>query len=166
MAKDSSFDIVSDYDIAKLTNALEQTQRDIAARYDFKGTNAKAEFEDGTKKTLMIYGDNDFHIASIEDILRKRLAGAGISPLVLDTSAEPMQHNMIIRKRLTLVKGLDQEKAKQITKMIRDTYPKVKTQIQGEEVRVTSPKKDELQSVMNLLRSADLPFPVDFTNYR
>ncbi len=166
MAKDSSFDIVSDFDVAKLNNAIEQAQRDISARYDFKGTSAKVEFEDNSKKNVMIYGDNDFHLESIEDILRKRLAGAGISPKVLDTSGEVMTLNMVMRKRLTFIRGLDQEKAKTITKLIRDSFPKVKTQIQGQEIRVVSPKRDELQAVMKLLRDKDLPFPLDFTNFR
>jgi uncharacterized protein YajQ (UPF0234 family) len=166
MAKDSSFDIVSDFDLAKLTNAIEQSQREMANRYDFKGTNAKLEFEDSNKTSLMIYGDNEFHLDSIEDILRKKLAGVGISPKVLDTTAEPMTANMVMRKQLKLVKGLTQEKAKKITSLIRTHYPKVKAQIQGEEIRVVSPKLDELQAVMKMLNDQDLDFPISFTNYR
>ena len=166
MAKDSSFDIVSDYDLAKLTNAIEQAQREMSNRYDFKGTSAKLEFEDGNKASLMIYGDNDFRLESIEDILRKKLAGVGISPKVLDVTAEPMTANMVMRKQLKLVKGLDQDKAKKITSIIRGTYPKVKAQIQGEEIRVVSAKRDELQAVMKLLNDQDLDFPINFTNYR
>ncbi len=166
MAKDASFDIVSDFDLAKLTNAIEQSQREITTRYDFKGTAAKLEFTDSSKTSLTIYGDNDFHLDSIEDIVRKKLAGVGISPKVLDTTAEPLTANMVMRKELKLIKGLTQEKAKKITSLIREQYPKVKTQIQGEEIRVVSPKRDDLQAVMRLLEAADLDFPISYTNFR
>ena len=165
MAKDSSFDIVSDYDIAKVTNAVEQSQRDIAARYDFKGTSASLEFIDG-KTGVKITGDNQFHLDSIIDIVRKRLAGSGVSQKLLDTSKEPVTSNMKTTWDLAFKKGLDQEKAKKITKLIRDNYPKVKPQVQGEEIRVSSPKRDELQAVMQLIRQANFDFPVEFTNYR
>ncbi len=166
MAKDNSFDIVSDYDIAKVTNAVEQTQREITSRYDFKGTKANLEFTDGTKAGVTITGDNQFHLDSIIDILRKKLAGAGVSQKILDTSTEPTESNMQITWILTFKKGLDQEKAKKVTKLIRDTYPKVKPQIQGEEIRVSSAKRDELQAVMQLVQEADFDFPLNFTNYR
>jgi len=165
MAKDASFDIVSDYDLAKVTNAVEQAQREITARYDFKGTSAALEFSEG-KTAVTITGDNQFHLDSIIEILRKKLAGCGVSQKILDTSAEPVTSNMKTTWNLAFKKGLDQEKAKKITKLIRDSYPKVKPQIQGEEIRVTSPKKDELQAVMNLIRNTELDFPIEFTNFR
>jgi len=166
MAKDSSFDIVSDYDIAKVTNAVEQSRREITSRYDFKGTKASLEFTDGTKQGVTITGDNHFHLVSIIDILRKKLASCGVSQKILDTSNEPVESNMQVRWVLTFKKGLDQEKAKQVTKLIRDHYPKVKPQIQGEEIRVSSAKRDELQATIQLLKDADFDFPLDFTNYR
>lgn len=166
MAKDSSFDIVSDYDIAKVTNAVEQTQREITNRYDFKGTKAGLEFTDGNKTGVSITGDNRFHLDSIIDILRKKLAASGVSQKILDTSKEPVESNMQIKWELAFIKGLDQEKAKKITKLIRDHYPKVKPQIQGEEIRVSSAKRDELQAVIQLLKNADFDFPLEFTNYR
>ncbi len=166
MAKDSSFDIVSDYDIAKVTNAVEQTQREISNRYDFKGTKAAVEFTDSTKSGVTITGDNRFHLDSIIDILRKRLAGADVSQKILDTTKEPVESNMQIKWDLVFVKGLDQEKSKKITKIIRDAYPKVKPQIQGEEIRVSSAKRDELQAVIALLNNTEFDFPLEFTNYR
>lgn len=166
MAKDASFDIVSDYDIAKVTNAVEQTQREISNRYDFKGTKAGVEFTDGNKTAIEISGDNQFHLDSIIEILRKKLAGSGVSQKILDSSKEPVESNMQIKWELPFRKGLDQEKAKRITKLIRDNYPKVKPQVQGEEIRVSSAKRDELQSVIQLLKEADFDFPLDFTNYR
>lgn len=160
-----SFDIVSDYDLAKVTNAVEQSQRDIANRYDFKGTNASLEFIDD-KKGVKIVGDNQFHLDSIIDILRKRLAGSGVSQKILDVSNEPITSNLKMTWTINFKKGLNQENAKKITKMIRDELPKVKTQIQGEEIRVTSQKKDELQKSMQLIREADFDFPTEFTNFR
>lgn len=166
MAKDSSFDIVSDYDIAKVTNAVEQSQREITSRYDFKGTKAALEFTDGNKTGVTIIGDNQFHLDSIIDILRKKLAGSGVSQKILDVSKDPVEGNMQLKWELAFKKGLNQENAKKVTKLIRDSYPKVKPQVQGEEIRVSSPKRDELQAVMQLLRDADFDFPLEFTNYR
>jgi uncharacterized protein YajQ (UPF0234 family) len=165
MAKDSSFDIVSDYDIAKVTNAVEQAQREIASRYDFKGTSASLEFVDN-KAGVKITGDNQFHLDSIIDILRKKLAGSGVSQKLLDTSKEPVTLNLKMTWDLAFKKGLDQEKTKKITKLLRDAYPKVKAQIQGEEIRISSAKRDELQAVIQLLKEADFDFPLEFTNYR
>lgn len=160
-----SFDVVSDYDLAKVTNAVEQTRRDIGNRYDFKGTSASLEFVED-KKGVKIIGDNQFHLDSIIDILRKKLAGAGVSQKILDVSAEPVTSNLKMTWNVTFKKGLDQEKAKKISKLVRDKLPKVKTQIQGEEIRVTSQKKDELQAAMQIIRSADFDFPTEFTNFR
>lgn len=160
-----SFDIVSDYDLAKVTNAVEQSQRDIGNRYDFKGTSASLEFIDD-KKGVKIIGDNQFHLDSIVDILRKRLASSGVSQKILDVSSEAITSNLKISWTILFKKGLDQEKAKKITKLLRDNLPKVKTQIQGEEIRVTSAKKDELQIAMGLVREANFDFPTDFTNFR
>ena len=166
MAKDSSFDIVSDYDIAKVTNAVEQSQREITNRYDFKGTKASLEFTDATKTGVTLIGDNQFHLDSILDILRKKLAGCDVSQKILVTDKDPVNGSMQIKWDLTFKKGLDQERAKQVTKLIRENYPKVKPQIQGEEIRVSSAKRDELQGVMQILREADFDFPLEFTNYR
>ena len=166
MAKDSSFDIVSDYEIAKVTNAVESAQREISTRYDFKGTKAGLEFTEGNKTGVTITGDNRFHLDSIIDMLRKKLASSEVSQKILDTSKEPTENNMQMKWELPFIKGLDQEKAKKVTKLIRDNYPKVKPQVQGEEIRVSSPKRDELQAVMQLLRETNFDFPLEFTNYR
>lgn len=160
-----SFDIVSDYDIAKVTNAIEQSQRDIANRYDFKGTNSAVEFLDD-KKGIKIIGDNQFHLDSIIDIVRKRLASSGVSQKILDSSKDPVTSNLKMSWELTFKKGLSQDSAKKITKLLREELPKIKAQIQGEEIRLTSAKKDELQAAMNILREKDFDFPLEFTNFR
>ena len=161
-----SFDIVSDYDKAELNNVVDQAKREIANRYDLKDTKASLEWVDDTKTSLKVIGENDFHLDAILDIVRKKLATREQSQKVLDTSKEPTTNNFQMTKIVPLKRGLTQEKAKKITSLIRDNYPKVKSQIQGEEVRVTSAKKDELQAVMNLLRQQNYDFPLQFTNYR
>lgn len=166
MASTFSFDIVSDYDKGELNNVVDQAQRELGNRYDLKGTSAAVEWADSDKTSLKISGDNQFHLDAILDILRKKLASRSQSQKVLDTSATPTTSNMVMSQIVKLKSGLDQDKAKKITSLIRDNLPKVKTQIQGEEVRVTSPKKDELQAVMQLLNSSDFDFPLNFTNFR
>jgi uncharacterized protein YajQ (UPF0234 family) len=161
-----SFDIVSDYDKSEAINVFDQTKRELASRYDFKGSSAAIEWLDSDKNGLKITGDTQYQLDAIIDIFRKKLASRGQSQKLLDTTREPVTSNLKMTWEVTFKKGLDQEKAKKITALIRDTYPKAKTQIQGDEVRVTSASKDDLQAVMNLLRTQDFDFPLDFTNYR
>lgn len=161
-----SFDIVSEYDKAEMNNVFDQAQREIGSRYDFKGTPADLDWLED-KKGLKIIGNGEWQIEAILDIVRKKLATRGISQKVLDTSKELTESNLKTTKEVPFKAGLDQDKAKVITKLIRDDYPKVKPQIQGDTVRVMSNSKDDLQSVMQLIRGReDLDFPVSFTNYR
>jgi len=160
-----SFDIESDYEKAEMNNVFDQTERELDSRYDFKGTPAAIEWLDD-KKGLKITGNGEWQIDAILDIVRKKLAARNQSQKVLDTSKELVESNLKTTKEVPFKHGLDQDKAKQLTKLIRETYPKVKTQIQGDAVRVMSAKKDELQAVMQLLRAQDLDFPLEFTNYR
>ena len=166
MASTFSFDIVSDYNLAEVINAVDQTKRELGTRYDLKGTSADLEFSDSDKKGLKVVGDSQYHIDAVLDILRKKLAGRGVSLKILDTSKQPIVSNLKTTQEIMFKKGLDADKAKKITNLIRDQYPKIKTQIQGSEVRVFSPKKDELQAIMQLLQKQDFDFPLDFTNYR
>lgn len=164
MAKDSSFDVVSDYDLAEVTNAVDQAQREIMTRYDFKGTGAKLEFAEG-KAGVELEGESDNQLNSIVDVLQSKLIKRGVSLKVLDLSGKP-EEGRVMRWKLPFKKGLDQEKAKKITKLIRDQYPKVKTQVQGDAVRVTSASRDDLQSVIALLKEQEFDFPLQFENYR
>ncbi len=161
-----SFDIISDYDKAEMNNVFEQAKKELGNRYDLKGSSAALEWLDGDKSGLKITGDNDYHIDAILDIIRKKLASRGLSQKVLDISKDTIVTNLKTTKELLFKKGLNQENAKKITAAIREQYPKVKPQIQGDEVRVSSAKKDELQAVMQLLKSQDFDFPLDFTNFR
>lgn len=160
-----SFDIESSYDKAEMNNVFDQTVREIEARYDFKGTPAAIEWLDD-KKGIKVIGNGDWQIEAILEIFRKKLATRGQSQKVLDTSKEIVESNLKASQDVTFKQGLDQDKAKQLTKLIRDAYPKVKPQIQGDAVRVMSAKKDELQAVIQLLKAQDLDFPITFTNYR
>lgn len=166
MASSFSFDIASDYNLAEVINAIDQTKREFGNRYDFKGTRANLEFRDADKTGLRVVGDSQYHIDAILDIVRKKFALRGVSQKVLDTSAKPVVSNLKTTLEVPFKKGLDQEKAKKITSVLREQFPKVKAQIQGAEVRVTSPKKDELQAVMQLLEAQDFDFPLSFTNLR
>lgn len=161
-----SFDIVSDYDKAEMNNVLDQTQREITNRYDFKGTPAAIEWLNSEKTGFKITGNSDYQIEAILDIVRKKLAVRGVSQKVLDTSAELHTSNLQTTQEIAFKQGLDQDKAKKVTKLLRDELPKVKTQIQGDEVRVTSGSKDDLQAAMQLVNAAEYDFPVNFTNFR
>lgn len=161
-----SFDAVSEYDKAEMNNVFDQAQREMTGRYDFKDTPAELEWLNPEKTGIKVTGSGDWQIDAILDIVRKKLAARNQSQKVLDTSKEAVVSNLKTTKEVPFRQGLDQEKAKKITSLIRDTYPKIKTQIQGDTVRVTSNSKDDLQAVMQLLRQQDFDFPVNFTNYR
>lgn len=161
-----SFDITSDYDKAEMNNVLDQTQREIATRYDFKGTPAAIEWLDSDKAGFKLTGNAEYQIDAILEIVRKKLGSRNLSQKVLDVSREPVTSNLRTTKEVLLKSGLDQDKAKKITKLIRDHFPKVKPQIQGQEIRVLSASKDELQAVMRLLQAQDFDFPLGFKNYR
>ena len=161
-----SFDAVSDYDKAEMNNVYDQVQRELTGRYDFKGTPAAVEWLDGDKNGLKITGSGEWQIDAILDIVRKKLAARNQSQKLLDTTKEVTESNLKSTKEVPFIQGLDQEKAKKITSLIREKLPKVKTQIQGDAVRVTSNSKDNLQKVMQILRAADFDFPLSFNNFR
>lgn len=161
-----SFDVVSEYDRGEMNNVFDQAQREMANRYDFKGTPAEIEWLNTDKSGLKITGGGDWQIDAILDIVRKKLASRGQSQKVLDASKDSIVANLKTTKEVPFKKGLNQENAKKIAGLIRDDYPKVKPQIQGDEIRVTSNSKNDLQDVMQLLRKQDFDFPLAFTNYR
>jgi cyclic-di-GMP-binding protein len=160
-----SFDIVSEYDKAEMNNVFASTDKEIANRYDFKGTPAAIEWL-GDKIGFKIIGANEWQIESIIDIVRKKLSAREQSSKVLDLSNEITTSNLKATQEVPFIAGLDQEKAKKITKIIREELPKIKPQIHGESVRVVGSSKDDLQQAMQLIRSAELDFPVAFNNYR
>jgi uncharacterized protein YajQ (UPF0234 family) len=160
-----SFDIVSEYDKAEMNNVHAQAKREIENRYDFKGSPADVDWM-ADKKGFVVTGSNEWQIDAVLDIIRKKLASREVSSKVLDLSKNVNESNLKATKEVPFVEGLDQDKAKKISALIREQFPKVKPQIQGEAVRVTSASKDELQAVMSAVRSADFDFVTSFTNYR
>lgn len=160
-----SFDIASTYDKAEMNNVFSQTEKEIDNRFDFKGTPAAIEWI-VDKTGIKVTGAGDWQIENIIDILRKKLAARNQSSKSLDLSKEIVTANLKSTKEIPFIAGLTQDKAKQITAVIREHAPKAKGLIQGDVVRVTSASKDELQNVMSLVQSQDFDFPLNFENYR
>jgi uncharacterized protein YajQ (UPF0234 family) len=161
-----SFDIVSDYDKAELNNVFDQVRREIDNRYDFKGTPAAIDWLGTDKSGFEITGSSEMQIDAITDIIRKKLAARNQSQKLLDVSHELTETNLKVKLEVPFIQGLDQEKAKKLTKLIQAECPKLKTQIQGDMVRVSSSSKNDLQSAMQLIRSRDFDFPISFNNFR
>jgi uncharacterized protein YajQ (UPF0234 family) len=163
MAGDSSFDVVSDFDQQELVNALDQARREIATRYDFKGS--KVGFELG-KEAVTLTADDEYRAGAAQDLLETKAVRRGLSLKIFDWGkVEPAGGNKV-RQEIKLRRGLSDEIAKRITKLIRDEHPKVKSQIQGDAVRVSGKSKDELQAVITRLRDLDIEVPLQFQNYR
>jgi cyclic-di-GMP-binding protein len=163
MAGDFSFDVVSQYDRQELVNAVDQARREITTRYDFKGTKAAVELE---KDSIELVGDSDFQVKSVQDVLESKAVRRGLSLKVFEYGKPEPAAGSTVRQKITLKAGINDDLARKINKLIRDKLPKVKTQVQGDAIRVSSKSKDELQAVMQLLREQDYPVPLQFTNYR
>jgi uncharacterized protein YajQ (UPF0234 family) len=165
MAGDASFDIVSEYDRQELVNALDQVRREVTTRYDFKGATADLELG---KDEIVLKVDSELRAQAMRDLIESKAVRRGLSLKVFDWGTlEPAGGNLF-RQRIELKKGLPEDVAKRITKLLRDDFPKVKGQIQGDAVRVTSKSKDDLQKVIARLREDGDAYPValQFTNYR
>ncbi len=160
---DSSFDVVSKVDHQEADNALNQAAKEVEQRYDFKGTGASIEW---SGENILIKANSDERAKAVLDVFQSKLIKRGISLKSLDSS-EPQASGKEVRINCSLKNGIDQEQAKKISKLIRDQGPKsVKAQIQGDELRVSSKSRDDLQDVIALLRGADLEVALQFTNYR
>lgn len=160
-----SFDIVSDYDKAEMNNVFLAVEKEITNRYDFKGTPAALEWL-GDKIGFKVIGANQWQCDAVLDIIRKKLASRQQSSKVLDLTKTPVESNLKTTWEMPFKQGLSQDNAKTITKLLREEVPKVKTQIQGDIIRVTSNSKDELQQVISLLQTTEFDFPLQFINYR
>lgn len=160
-----SFDIESTYDKAEMNNVEQLVSKEITNRYDFKGTPAAVEWL-ADKKGFKVIGSNDWQVETIIDMIGKQLAKRGMTSKVLDTTGKTTEANLRAWRDVPFKDGLKQDDAKKITKLLKESHPKAKTQIQGDTVRVTSNSKDELQAVMQTLKGADFDFPLLFTNYR
>ena len=157
-----SFDIVSEVDKHELTNAVDQMNREIANRFDFKGSDAKVTLKE---LEMNLEADSDFQLKQMRDIMVNKLSKRGIDNRSLDRG-KVEERGLRAYQTITVKHGIDKEDAKKITKMIKDKKFKVQAAIQGEQVRVTGKKRDELQAVMAFLKESDLDLPLQFNNFR
>ena len=163
MAGEASFDVVSDFDEQELRNALDQVRREVQQRYDFKGVTVELV---QAKEELTLLTDDEYKANAIKDLIESKAIRRNLSLKIFDWGRiEPAGGNKV-RQTIGLRRGLDDAQAKRLTKLIRDEFPKVKSQIQGDAVRVSGKSKDELQKVITRLRELDEPVPLQFQNYR
>lgn len=166
MAKECSFDVVSEFDKQELVNAVDQTKRDLTSRFDLKNSNSNVELEGD--KTITISTSDEMKLRNILDILQTKLTKRDLSIKILDPQKIESALGGTVRQVFNLKKGLTQELAKKIVSDIKDSKIKVQASIQGDQVRVTGKDKDDLQAVIKLLRenSEKYDYPLQFQNYR
>ena len=164
MAGDSSFDIVSKIDQQEVDNALNQTAKEISQRFDFKNTGATIKRQGDA--SVLVTANADERALAVVEVFKEKLIKRGQSLKILDVG-EPRSSGKEVKIDISLSEGISQEQAKKVSKLIRDEGPKgVKVQVQGEELRVTSKKRDDLQAVITLVKQQDYDFALQFTNYR
>jgi cyclic-di-GMP-binding protein len=165
MAGDVSFDVVSDFDRQELVNTLDQARREIATRYDFKGSRTELELG---KDEILLRADSESRARAVRDLLESKAIRRGLSLKIFDWGDIEEAGGNTVRQRIGLRRGLPEDLAKKISKLIRDDFPKAKSQIQGDAVRVSGKSKDELQRVIARLREEAEGYPValQFVNYR
>jgi uncharacterized protein YajQ (UPF0234 family) len=163
MAGEVSFDVVSEFDVQELRNALDQVRREVAQRYDFR--QSTVELEQG-KHALTLVTDDEYRAAAVKDLVESKAVRRGLSLKIFDWGkVEPSGGNRV-RQEIALRRGLPDDLARKIQKLIRDEFPKVKSQIQGDAVRVSGKSKDDLQRVISRLRGLDEVVELQFQNYR
>jgi uncharacterized protein YajQ (UPF0234 family) len=158
-----SFDVVSELDKHQVTNAVDQANRLVGNRFDFKGVNAR--FEQSGKNEVVLHAEAEFQVKQMLEILQAELVRKGIDISCLE-EGKVEEANKTARMTITLREGIETELAKKIVKMIKDSKIKVQAQIQGDQVRVTGKNRDDLQQVMALLRGAELDMPLQYINFR
>lgn len=157
-----SFDVVSEVDQHELSNAIDHTQREIGNRFDFKGTSAKVELSDGK---VMVFADSDFQVQQIHPVLYQKLTARSIDIGCLE-AGKVENSGKGVKQAIVVRQGIDKETAKKAVAKIKESKIKVQAQIQGEQLRVTGKKRDDLQNVMSMLKSAELGLPMQFQNFR
>jgi cyclic-di-GMP-binding protein len=163
MAGDVSFDVVSDFDEQELRNALDQVRREVQQRFDFKGAKVDLDQE---KTELILVTDDDFRAKVVKDLIESKAVRRNLSLKIFDWGkVEPAGGNTV-KQVITLRRGLSDDVARKLTKLIREEFPKVKPQVQGDAIRVAGKNKDDLQRVIVRLRELDLEVPLQFQNYR
>ncbi len=157
-----SFDVVSELERHELTNAVDQANKEISTRFDFKGSNARIE---ETKEGLTLEAESEFQLDQMMTVLNQKLVKRGLDIQSLEKQGVETS-NMRARQKLVLKEGIDKEVAKKIVKLIKENKMKVQASIQGEQVRITGKKRDDLQQAIALLKGAELELPLQFTNFR
>ena len=166
MADQCSFDVTSNVDLQEVDNALNQARKEVAQRYDFKGAKASVEFDQKESKLLLI-ADDDFKLNALWEIIQTRLVRRNVPVKNLTRGAVIPAANSTVRQEISLQQGIPVEKAKDIVKFLKDAkLKKVQASIQGDQLRVTSPSKDDLQEAMRQLREQDFGVALQFGNYR
>ncbi|CAG5077591.1 UPF0234 protein yitK [Thermobacillus xylanilyticus] len=163
MASEASFDIVSKVDMQELTNAVRQAEKEIETRFDFKGSKSSITIE---KDELVVVSDDEYKLKSVIDILQGKMVKRGVPIRNLEYGKIEPAALSTVRQRIRLKQGIDQNAAKKINTMIRDSKLKVKSQIQGDQIRVSGKSRDDLQAVIRMLKAADVGVELQFTNYR
>jgi len=158
-----SFDIVSQVDRQEVKNAVEQTNKEITNRFDFKGSDARVELNE---LELTVYADDEFKLGQVSDVLRARLAKRNVDVRSLEPGAIEKISGDKVKRPITLKVGVSQDKAKQIQKLVKDSKLKVAASIQGDAVRISGAKKDDLQSAIQLVRQSVADLPLQFINFR
>jgi hypothetical protein len=165
MPQEFSFDVVSKPDLQEVENAIHQGNKEIATRFDFKGSVSRLDWDKKEGK-ITLFSDDEQKLRSVVDILQSKLVKRGISLKSLNfQSVQPAEHGSV-RQEAKLIQGIESEKAKAIVRAIKDSKLKVQASIQGDQVRVTGKSKDDLQATITLLRATDFGLPLQFTNYR
>ena len=165
MANNFSFDIVSEVNFMEVDNAITQAQKELSQRYDFKASKSSIDYNKSDKKITLI-GDDEFKLKALIDIVEGKFAKRGVPLKSMEFKAKEQAFEGTIRQVIELISGLPGDKAKELTKMIKNEKFKVNTQIEGSKIKVTSPKKDELQAVIAFLKNVKFSLPLQFTNYR
>jgi len=160
---DASFDVVSEYDRQELTNAVDQAQREIGNRYDFKGTNSTLVL---AEKEIKLEADSDYKLGAMIDILKSKMVKRQVDLKVLDPQKPEPAAKGRVRQALNLRQGLSDDLARDVVKRVKGELPKLQSRIEGEKVRISGKSRDDLQSAIKLLKEADMPVPLQFTNYR
>jgi len=165
MADEFSFDVVSKLDLQEVENAVAQANKEMTTRFDFKGSVSRVEWNK-KDSLLTLFSDDEQKLKSVIDILQSKLVKRGVSLKTLDFQALENAERGTVRQTVKMKQGIESEKAKQMVRAIKDAKLKANPSIQGDQLRVASKSKDELQNVMTLLRGQDFGLPLQFTNYR
>jgi cyclic-di-GMP-binding protein len=163
VAAESSFDVVSDFDQQELVNAIDQVRREIATRFDFKGSKSSLELG---KTEITLLSDDEYRAGAVRDLLESKAVRRGLSLKIFDWGRLEPAAGGTVRQHIGLRRGLSSEQAKELAREVRTNFPKTKPQIQGDALRVSAKSKDELQAVIAHLRALDYPVALQFENYR